>query len=78
MAPWKPLGQHLSQEIGREEIQDWPHTMWSRRYESIPVSAEPESFWESYSVFVAAFRDRTARFPPGFVPARVALGERLA
>ena len=32
---------NLSAEIGRREIHDWPNTMWSRRYESIPVSAEP-------------------------------------
>jgi REP element-mobilizing transposase RayT len=32
---------NLSAEIGRPEIHDWPHTMWSRRYQSIVVSAEP-------------------------------------
>ncbi|HVG06919.1 MAG TPA: transposase [Thermoanaerobaculia bacterium] len=32
---------NLSSEIGRKEIHDWPHTMWSRRYQAIVVSDEP-------------------------------------
>jgi len=32
---------NLSQEIGRKEIHDWPHTMWARRYQAIMVSNEP-------------------------------------
>jgi len=32
---------NLSEEIGRPEIHDWPHTICSRRYQSIIVSDEP-------------------------------------
>ena len=34
---------NLSSEIGRPEIHDWPGSLWSRRYESIVVSNEPEA-----------------------------------
>ena len=34
------VDRNLSSELGRKEIHDWQHAMWSRRYESIPVSTE--------------------------------------
>ena len=34
------VDSNLSRELGRKELHDWPHTMWSRRYQSIPVSNE--------------------------------------
>jgi hypothetical protein len=32
---------NLSQEVGRKELHNWPHTMWTRRYDAIVVSDEP-------------------------------------
>ena len=37
------VDRNLSQEVGRRELHDWPHTMWSRRYDAIVVSDEPEA-----------------------------------
>jgi REP element-mobilizing transposase RayT len=32
---------NLSQEVGRKELHNWPHAMWTRRYDAIVVSDEP-------------------------------------
>jgi REP element-mobilizing transposase RayT len=34
---------NLAKEIGRKEMHDWPHGIWSGRYKAILVSDEPEA-----------------------------------
>ena len=59
---------NLSAEIGRKELHDWPGTMWSRRYQSIVVSAEPAAQVERLRYHLAhgvkeGLVDRVKRWP---------------
>ena len=62
------VDSNLSSEIGRKEMHDWPHTMWSRRYQSIPVSDEEAAQVERLRYHLAhgvkeGLVDRVKRWP---------------
>jgi REP element-mobilizing transposase RayT len=80
---------HLNSNLAREiaHLTGWTDKIWSRRYEAIQVSDEIEAqvdrksvrraLYESFSLFVTAYRaaseklrsgDHTARFPTGCFP----------